>query len=297
MSADAPGAWIFEEGALRPADGPALSPAGEGALYGPGFFETFRTSGGRVHGWPRHRARLARACAAAGLSPGPAALGLGDGGSLGAAVRALLGAHGWADAMMRLTLTAGDPGGPPRERLSARPLPPSDPEEGIGLRVLAVRRDAGEWLPRPKSLAYDNVLRGVRERARRGVAAADEGLFLAREAGWVVETPRRAIVWSRGGGLSCADPAVGPIESTGLAWLAGLGHSLVPRRAGLGELLEADSIFVVNAVRGVAAVAAVWDEADVRLPWSPRVEPRADPLARRLRACWAADLAATAAGA
>jgi 4-amino-4-deoxychorismate lyase len=261
-----------------------------GVAYGLGFFETFRTSGGRPHHWPHNLRRLECACATAGLAIPPHFLAA-DEPRLRDIVQRLLQAHGLDDAVFRYTLAAANRGA--AEFLTLRPLPPPAPPEGIALRLLELARDNGEFLPRPKSLNYSNALLGAGELARRSAPATDEGLFLSREGGFVVETPRQNLAWFADGELRHPDPLLGAVAGTCLDWLLETaGSPAVPRRAPLDELLAADAIFVCNAVRGITPVRTLWAADDRTL--LRRFASAADPHVLAFRAAWEDSLRTTA---
>ncbi len=284
-------ASVYFNGKLLPADDARLPISDRAVLFGLGFFETFRTSGGRPHHWPFNLARLQRACAAAGLAI-PENFLARDEARLCDIVRQMLAASGMSDAVFRYTLTGGPIDAQPAELLTMRPLPAKPTTQGIALRVLRTLRDNGEWLPRPKSLNYANALLGANELSRRSRAESDEGLFLSREARFVVETTRQSVAWVKDGQLRFPDPSLGPVEGTCLAWVLATGLPARAVRAELAEMLSADAVLVLNAVRGITPVERVWDEDD-------RVElgafaSHAHPMVVSLRQQWRESLVATA---
>jgi 4-amino-4-deoxychorismate lyase len=292
---------VYVDGELRSAAA-AQVPAGDHALlYGLGFFETFRTRGGRPHLWPWHRARLLLSCKFAGIEL-PAPFLASDEAKLRAVVRRQLQAHGLPEGVFRYTVTAGRPletAGAvayrqPSELLAVRPLPPEAPPDGIDLRVLALRRDSGEWLPRPKSLNYANAQLGAQELQKRGAAPADEGLFLARAGGEVVETARQNVAWFARGKWFHPDPTLGAVAGTCLAWLFEQGLAAEPVRASVDGLLQADAVVVMNAVRGITPVRALWDETDREV--LGRWRSHAHPRVLELQQWWMEALNSTAAG-
>ncbi|HWA86635.1 MAG TPA: aminotransferase class IV [Opitutus sp.] len=283
---------VYFNGELVSAAAARLPIDDRGVLFGLGFFETFRTSGGRPHHWNYHRRRLTQACATAGLAIPPHFLAA-DSARLGATVAQLLASASSSDAVFRYTITAGTRAAP-SEFLVLRPLPPAAPPEGISLRVLALARDNGEFIPRPKSLNYANALLGAGELARRTGGPADEGLFLSREGRCVVETPCQNIAWLAGGELRYPDPSLGAIAGTCLEWLReNCGLPAMPRRAPLDELLAADAILVGNAVRGITPVREIWSADDRTLLRS--LDSAAHPRIRAFHAAWDDALRATAA--
>lgn len=293
---------VYCDGELMAAPTARLPIDDTGVLFGLGFFETFRTSGGRPHHWHLHRARLEQACATAGISV-PSNFLCREEERLREVVRVLLRENGLSEAVFRYTLTAGRSSPEknsatftqPCEFLTLRPLPPSAPSDGISLRVLQLARDNGEWLPRPKSLNYANAFAGGEELRRRSTVASDEGLFLAREGNFVVETARQAVAWIENGKVCYPDPALGAVEGTCLQWLRQLGgFPATPHRAKLDELRAAEAVFVLNAVRGVTPVRELWDADDrVRLQ---AYSSHAHPLVIELQRHWDEALLATARG-
>jgi 4-amino-4-deoxychorismate lyase len=287
---------VYHNGRMVAAADAALPFDDWGAQYGLGFFETFRTSGGRPHHWKFNRTRFERACAIAGIAVPPAFLAI-DEARLREEVRLLLRENQVSDAVFRYTVTAGRPEAgvfpAPAEFLALRPLPAAAPTDGIGLRVLTLARDNGEWLPRPKSLNYTNAIAGAREVQSRSAVPSDEGLFLSRDGRFVVETPRQNLAWIEGGRICFPDPALGAVAGTCLQWLLGLGLAAEMRRASLEQLAQADAIFVLNAVRGITPVREVWDARD-----SARLglfESATHPLIVKLQRTWNEALEATAA--
>ncbi|HVU24337.1 MAG TPA: aminotransferase class IV [Opitutus sp.] len=284
---------VYFNGGIVPASEARLPIGDRGVRHGLGFFETFRTSGGRPHHWRFHQHRLARACETARLPIPPHFLASNE-TRLRAVVAQLLAATASRDAVFRYTMAAGE-GSTPSESLTLRPLPSAAPA-GVCLRVLALRRDNGEFLPRPKSLNYLNALLGAEELATRTADPGDEGLFLSREGDFVVETPRQNLAWLAGDRLCHPDPALGAVAGTCLAWLLETcGRPGVPRRAPLDELLAADAIFVCNAVRGITPVREIRgadDRAVLRT-----LDSVAHPRVREWSAQWEESLRVTAASA
>jgi 4-amino-4-deoxychorismate lyase len=282
-------AMIYFNGDFLAADRVPLPVDDRGWLFGIGFFETFRTSGGRPHHWRYNRERLERACRTAGLTL-PRSFLAADETKLDYAVRRLLREHQREDAVFRYTVTAG--AAQPAEMLTLRPLPPAAPGGGICLRVLTLSRDNGEWWPRPKSLNYANAWLGAQELARRAADPSDDGLFLSRDSGFVVETTRRNVAWIADGRLRYPDPSLGPVAGTCLAWLLDIGAPAEPMRGTLDDLLAADAIMVMNAVRGVTPVQLVCDAHDA--PLRSGIDSHEHPIVASLCRQWVEALEATA---
>jgi branched-subunit amino acid aminotransferase/4-amino-4-deoxychorismate lyase len=281
---------VFFNGEILPSEEACVSIGDQGLLYGFGFFETFRTSGGNLHHWQFNHARLSATCEKAALVL-PRSFLAHDGTKLGQVIRALLDKTGRTDAVFRYTVTSGS-STLPTEILTTRALPIDPAAEGIRLRVLKLRRDSGEWIPRPKSLNYLNAFLGSRELQIRNAAATDEGLFLSRADESVVETARQNVAWVVGGRIRFPDATTGAVAGTCLAWLQALGIPTAPARVSLAEFLGADAIFTLNSVRGISPVAEVWDESDASL--LGHYNSVAHPLVRRLQHDWSDALAVTA---
>ncbi len=260
-----------------------------------GFFEDFRTFGGRPHLWSYHARRLQSACEMAQLNLPEWFLGR-DERWLRTIVQRLLEANQLTDGLFRYTVSANPDRGPggdnPVEHLRAVPVPDGPPSEGIALRTLITPRDTGEWIPRPNSLNYANTLRGITELRSRSSASTDDGLFLARDGGFVVETTGQNIAWVRKGCIYHPDPALGAVAGTCLAWLADQHQVLLkPSRAGLSELIESEAIFVMNSVDGLTPVGYLYGRYDETL----RADPDSvhHPLVASLQQLWLDAVAAT----
>lgn len=270
-----------------------------------GFYETFRTSHGRVHHWNYNFARLRRSCAHAGLTL-PATFLAIDEARLQSAVTELLRSFEVEDAVFRYAVTGGDDssvpaafrvdraGAPATEELTSRPLPLPAPAEGIALRVLKVRRGPGDWLPRPKNTHDPELRRAAEEIHARAVAASDEGLLLSAAGGFVVETSRQSIFWVCGDRVFYPAPDLGGIPGTCFAWLLDRGLTAQPVQAPLDSLVRADAVAVCNAVRGVTPVQELWEAEDRTC--LRRYESSTHPLIGSLAEAWRASLARIAAG-
>lgn len=259
---------LYADGEFRNAF--PISSDDHGALYGAGFFETFRTRDGEPVRLSAHLARLRGACRRIGIRIPDTFLASGDAPArLRPVVRRLLEAQGLSDGVFRLTVTAGPGASPadggdyaaPREILSCRPLPPEAPPGGVALRLLETVRDTGEWRPRPKSLNYLNSLLASRELAPLRRTPSDEGLLLDA-CGRVSECVFRNIFWVTGGVVVTPHEDTGALPGVGRAHLlAGLHRLGVPTmEAGVGpaELVRADTVAVVSCVRGVTPVNEIF---------------------------------------
>ncbi|MEO6005957.1 MAG: aminotransferase class IV [Opitutus sp.] len=283
---------VFQDGEIRPLEKAHVSLTDAGLLYGMGFFETFRSSGGKPHHWTYNLERLERGCAKIGLALPRRFLAYDHARLVDVVQRLLRQNHYEGDAVFRYTVTAGS-NERPTEFLTCRALPPLSPSGGIALRVLKLRRDSGEWCPRPKSLNYTNALLGGRELQARKAPAADEGLFLSGREGFVVETPRQNLAWIKNGCIQQPDASTSAVAGTCQAWLASRGFPLKSAHATLEELRGAEAVFCLNSVRGITPVTALWDEHDALC--LGEFKSAEHPWILALQANWAEALAATAA--
>ena len=264
--------WAYQDGAFVPASEAKVGADDAGLLHGRGVFETFRAGRGRVYLLERHWSRLRAGAAVLGIDV-PVSLA-----ELEAAVRELSERCRLDDARVRVTLTAGAPGGRPSLLVQARPA--SDyPEElyqrGLAAVIARARRNELSPLSRVKTLScLDNVL--AREEARR--AGADEALFL-NTRGLLAEGSATNVFLVREGELltpPVEDGALPGVTRGALLDLAG-GAGLAARDVSLTleELHGAGEALLTNAVLGVAPLAQV----DGR----PVADGKPGPNARRLR--------------
>lgn len=257
-----------------------------------GFYETFRTSGGRPHHWDYNLARLRRACAAAEVTLPGDSLAL-DPARLAAVVREMLERRGTKEAVFRYSVRlSGAGGGSVAEELVPRDVPAPAPERGVALRVLAVVRDPSRLRPRPKQLDDPDVRAANGELGARTKEPADEGLFLARSEGWVVETVRQNLLWFVGDQVFTPAAETGAVAGTCRAWLAEKVLNVEPVCAPLEVLRGADAVAVCNSVRGITPVRELWDVADRAVLRT--YESAAHPAIVKSARAWQAALAQTA---
>lgn len=288
---------VFLNGRFVPATEAQLPALEPGVMNGIGFYETFRSSGGRPHLWAYHRTRLEQACARAGVQPAVDSL-LYHPDRLRDVIRQMLREANAPDAVFRYALHAAGTGSTrntamlANELLTMRAIPPPPPGEGVCLHVLNSPRDAGEWIPRPKSINQLNVQLGWRELQHRAAAPDDEGLFLSRGEGFVVETTRQNVAWIREGELCYSEPVLGSVAGTCLAWVLDLPIPAKPCRARIDALVNADAVMVMNSVRGITPVRQIRDGGGRVL--ATEIPSRDNPLIVSLRRQWAESLEATA---
>ncbi len=245
---------VYLDGAFVPAAEAFVSAEDAGLLFGRGVYETFRARRGAVYWLDRHVARLTTGAEVLGIAL-PAALR-----DLAAIVRELVGRCGLDDARVRLTLTAGPPGGRPSLLIQARPAtdyPASLYEKGMAAVVASVRRNDTSPLSRVKSLnCLDNVM--SREQAQAGGAGT---ALLLNTRGLLAEASTASLFIMRGGTLLTpplddgALPGVTRGAVLDLAAAAGMDAREVS--LALDDLLGADEAFLTGAVMGVMPLASV----------------------------------------
>lgn len=241
--------WLFLDGDLLRAAGAKVSASDAGLLHGRGLFETFRARRGRVYRLDAHFQRLQAGAHLLGIRLPLTEDDLRD------AVAALAERCAAADARVRLTVTAGPPGGRPAWVLNLSPdtgYPPELYEGGASALVSAVRRNQTSPLCTVKSLgSLDNTL--ARESARR--SGATEALLL-NTAGHLAEgAGTNVFIVSPDGTLltpPLEDGALPGITRAAVLDLA--AQAGIPAREAsitLDGLLHAREAFLTNAVAGV----------------------------------------------
>ena len=181
---------------------------------GPSLFETFALRDGRVACLADHLTRLSTACPRLGLDARRLHLGAGANREAWSPIlHKLLGAAGLTDAIVRL-LVAARPDALAREWLTVRPLPPTP--SSIDLFALQTRRDAPEWLPRPKSGPWRNSAAAWRELKAIADRTDAEGVQLDA-AGHVSEGTRSSLAWWDGARWCFPAVATGRLPGTASA--------------------------------------------------------------------------------
>jgi branched-chain amino acid aminotransferase len=238
----------------------ALSVWDRGARDGGALFETLRTYGGEPFAWNEHLERLVLSAAELGfpVPPAPAALR--------AAVAEVLAAEKLTEAVVRLTVTRGIPGGRPVRTgawVEAEPLAgrlwAGTRADGRGGRAILSRTPFTPGsLGRHKTtsrLAWDLA----REEAR--AAGADEALLVS-PAGDVLEGAASNVFVVRADGCVVTPPLAADIlpgvtRKRVLAIARALGIEAAEGAVSLETLRMADEVFVTNSVQEVLPLAAV----------------------------------------
>ena len=228
---------------------------------GPSLFETFALRAGSIECLPDHLARLHLACPRLGLDPTRLVLGAAANpvAWLGP-VRGLMARTGLTDAVLRL-MVAARPDGMATEWLTARPLPATP--AAMDLFILGTRRNAPEWLPRPKSGPWRNSSDAWRE--LRGFANRPnaEGIQLDAQ-GSVSECTRSSLAWWDGAAWCFPAVATGRLSGTAAAQFRGVlgtaGRAV--RDVASPFPVHAESIVVLRSTfaGGATLAASVSDE-------------------------------------
>ncbi len=251
-----------------------------GFLYGDGFFETTRITGGKAMHLERHLKRLSASCAATGWEWEPAR------GTVECAVSELTLKNRVTEGYLRITVSRGLHAGAlasldahsPAILIEARTmdLEPLDSATPLTLMRSPYRRNEFSPTVRHKSLSYQDNLLALSE--ARTAAGADEVYFL-NSSGFLCEGAVTNLFWIRGGEFFT------PAAECGL--LPGITRDIVleiTAREGIPshkgnyreeELLAADEVFCTNSLRGVIPVRGLLSGVKEK-KWSQW------PLTRRL---------------
>ncbi len=242
------------------------------AQPGPSLFETFAVRGGKVACLPDHLARLSLACPRLGLDARRLHLGgAPDPQAWGPILRRLFAAAGLTDGIARL-IVAARPDALAREWLTVRPLPPTP--EAVDLFALRTRRDAPEWLPRPKSGPWRNSADAWRELRTLADRPDAEGVQFDA-AGCVSEATRSSVAWWDGARWCFPAASTGRLPGTALAQFrsvaAQAGRACVDVAAGFPS--GARSVVVLRSTfAGGGVLARSYRPLDVDATWRPAAD-------------------------
>jgi 4-amino-4-deoxychorismate lyase len=255
---------------------------------GPSLFETFALRGGRVACLADHLDRLAVGCPRLGLDPARLMLGAdAQVARWSAPLGGLLGRNALTDAIVRL-LVAPRGDGLATEWLTVRALPATP--SAIDLYQLTTRRDAPEWLPRPKSGPWANSAAAWRELRASADRPDAEGVQLDAR-GCLCEGTRSSFAWWDGTSWNFPAAETGRLPGTAMAQLRSvLAQAGRPVRdvSWPGFPATAESVLVLRSTFDGGAVLARSYHADGRLVWQP-AGPQAEAVrALALLAAWRA---------
>ncbi len=254
--------WI--NGHLRRGEEAVLSLFDRGARDGEGLFETLRVYGGHPFGWLRHMERLVLSAAVLGF-PVPASPV-----TLRAALDQLLAAEGLSDAVARLTVTRGIPGGIVRRASRTGAWAEVEPLaarlwRGTRTGAATVIVSKRPFEPGPlgchkttSRLAYHLA----REEAR--AARADETLLVS-PAGEVLEGAVSNVFAVIAGEILTPPLTSGILPGITRAVVLGLcaaaGIPARERTLTLADLRAADEVFLTNTVQEIVPVGTLQDLA------------------------------------
>ena len=257
---------VWLNGRIVRGESAALSVFDRGARDGGGLFETLRVYGGRPFAWERHMERLVLSAAELGFPVPPSPSRLRE------AVAEVLEACALSDAVVRVTVTRGVPGGRPvrtgawveAEPVGGRLWPGArqiDPEDGGPLGGRAVLSQAPftpGFLGRHKTtsrLAWDLA----REEAR--AAGADEVLLVSPDGELLEGAASNVFVVRSGGDIFTpplsADILPGVTRATVLELCGPLGIIAHEAPVPLEMLRWASEVFVTNSVQEILPLREV----------------------------------------
>jgi len=260
-AAPAPRRTLWINGRLCRGDEAALSLFDRGARDGEGLFETLRVYGGRPFAWERHMERLVVSAAVLGF-PVPASPVM-----LRAALDQVLEAEGLTDAVARVTVTRGIPGGRPTRTGAWVEVEPLAARLWRGTRAGAATVIVSKRPFEPGPLGGHKTTSRLayhlaREEAR--VARADETLLVS-PAGEVLEGAVSNVLAVIEGEVLTPPLASGilPGITRGLA-LGSCAAAGIPAREctlTLADLGRADEVFMTNSVQEIVPVGTLGDLA------------------------------------
>ncbi|MBI1799314.1 MAG: aminotransferase class IV [Candidatus Eisenbacteria bacterium] len=256
-AAPVPDRVLWVNGRLCGGADAAISLFDRGARDGEGIFETLRVYGGQPFQWERHLERLVMSAAELGFPVPPSPAALLD------ALACVLEANRLEDAVARLTVTRGVPGGrPPRTGawLEAEPLAArlwSGARRGSASAVISKTPFEPGALGRHKTtsrLAYHLA----REEAR--AARADEALLVAADGELLEGAVSNLFVVLHGEALTpplARGILPGIARASTLALCGALGIRAREARITTSDLDRAEEAFLTNSVQEVVPLAAV----------------------------------------
>ncbi len=248
-----------------------LSVSDGGFLHGAGLFETMRAEHGRVF---RLEAHLARLMNSAGTLLSPIAR---DSLPTADDLTRLLSLNELRSARIRLTLSSGPTAGPPANQnhaaeptatvcVTAVPLedyPAAFYERGVGVIVSRFRQSAADPLAGHKCTSYLGRLLALRDAQRAGCA---EALWFTPQ-NLLAEGSITNVFIVKGGEL-----VTPPLDTPVLPGIAravvierarGAGIAVRERPVNINDLLDADEVFLTNAIMRVMPVVRV-EKRDIR---------------------------------
>jgi len=245
--------WI--NGKLLRGEAAVLPLFDRGARDGEGLFETLRIYGGQPFAWDRHMERLVLSAAELGLPVPPAPSRLRHG------LAQVLAAEGLSDAVARLTVTRGVPGGRPTRTGAWVEAEPAAARLWKGTRGGDARVIFSKRSFHPGALGrYKTTSRLAYSLARDEARAqnADEALLCGADGEVFEGATSNVFAVVRGEALTpplSRGVLPGIVRAWAMAACASLG--LIAREMALTRetLISADEVFLTNSVQEVVPVA------------------------------------------
>jgi para-aminobenzoate synthetase / 4-amino-4-deoxychorismate lyase len=229
------------------------------ARVGAGLIETMRARGGHIAHRAWHLERIAASIRTLGLDRPP------DADVIDAELDAALGASLACDALVRLVVGARS-----AYAVEAAPIEPLPATP----RVCTAITVAGGWVPDATDAEHKRTDRGRWDRVERAAAAAGADIALMTDrTGRLGESSRTSVFVVADGRLRTA-PVMGLLPGIGRRAVMQIADDVLEDAAEAAVWRHADEVFVVSALRGVAAVTAI-DGAAVS-------DGAAGPVTRRL---------------
>lgn len=250
--------WL--NGRYQDQDQAGLSPLDRGLLYGDGLFETLRSQGGRVFHLERHLARLGASAAELGLAM-PEQMDW-----QGVIAELLAQNQVSGPGRVKLLITRGSaPGlGLPQGRAGSVMVtaesytPPGEAVYGKGIALSIARRVSAPPLARHKTLNYLPYLAARQEALDLGY---NEAAILSPQ-GEVCEASAAAIMGFSGSDWwTPSSPLCLPSITLELVsgFMAQGGRPVRPRGIRPGDLMAAETLWLLNSLQGVMPVSRVGD--------------------------------------
>jgi len=236
------------------------------AQAGAGLIETMRACDGQIVHRALHLERLASSLRALGIDGAP------DAGAIACELDAALEGCVAADAVVRLVVSAR-----PACVVEVAPVEPLDATPPM-FSALTL---PGGWVPGEAAAEHKRTERDHWVRAECAAAAVGADIVLTTDLSGRLGEASRASVFVVADGVLWTAPARGLLPGIGRRVMMQIAGDVIVQAAERALWQRADEVFVVSALRGVAAIVTV-DSAPVGNGTAGPVTRR---LAARYRAC------------